>query len=326
MALTHAGTIELPPHVGPGGFDHAAVHRGRGLLYVAHTANDAVDVIDTQAGRFLRSISGLKGVAGALVDEEHDLVFTSNRGEDTVGIFRPDAEAALAKVAVGLGPNGLAYDPIHRLLLAANIGDPKRPASRTVTLVDVEKRSVRASIPVPGRTRWTVFDPTQGVFFVNIADPAVIVVIDPMRPESVTRQIAIPDRGPHGLDLDPVRQRLYCACDGGKFLSLHSLSGAIHGTLELSGAPDVIFLDRSLEHLYVAIGDPGVIDVIDTARWRRIQTVETEPGAHTLALDESAHRVYAFLPKTHRTSVFDDGVVLEAAAQRSSAGSMNPRS
>jgi hypothetical protein len=70
-----------------GGFDHAAVHGRRGLLYVAHTANDAVDVIDCAANRYLRSIPGLGAVAGALVSEADDLVFTSNRGENTVGIF-----------------------------------------------------------------------------------------------------------------------------------------------------------------------------------------------------------------------------------------------
>lgn len=306
MPLKHIGDIELPPSNGPGGFDHAAVHRGRGLLYVAHTGNDAVDVIDTHGGRYLRSIPGLTGVAGALVEEDQDLVFTSNRGEDTVGIFRPGAEAGLVRVAVGVRPNGLAYDPARRILLAANVGDPDRPGSHTVTLVDIDERVVHASIAVPGRTRWTVFDPTQGLFLVNVADPAEIVSVDPDRPEAVVGRFAVPDRGPHGLDLDAPRRRLFCACDGGKLVSLDSRSGAVQGILELSGAPDVIFLDRALQHLHVAIGDPGVIDVIDTARWRRLETVATERGAHTLALDETTHRITAFLPATHRASVYDD--------------------
>ena len=306
MALEHLGTIDLPASTGPGGFDHAAVHRGRAQLYVAHTANNVLDVIDTRAGRFVGSISGLKGVAGALVDEGQDLVFTSNRGEDTVGIFSPDVPGDVVKVGVGVRPNGLAFDPTRHILLSANVGDPSRPESHTVTLVDARRHAMLASIPVPGRTRWTVFDPTQAVFFVNIMDPALIVVIDPERPQGVARQFSIPDRGPHGLDMETPRQRLYCACDGGKLVCLDSGSGAVHGTLELSGSPDVIFLDPALGHLYVAIGDPGVIDVIDTVQWRRLQTVRTERGAHTLALDEGTHRIYAFMPESHRAAVFED--------------------
>jgi DNA-binding beta-propeller fold protein YncE len=302
--MRDAGAIDVPPSNGPGGFDHAAILRRRGLLYVAHTANDAVDVIDIGASRYLRSIPGLKGVAGALVDEAHDLVFTSNRGEDTVGIFASDAEPALVKVGVGVRPNGLALAPDPGVLLCANVGDPSVAGSHTVSLVDVRDRAMVASVPVPGRTRWTVFDPVRGVFFVNIADPPEIVWIDPLA-RAVVGRFAVPDRGPHGLDIDVARRRLYCACDGGALVALDADTGDVRGTLELSGAPDVIFLDHELERLYVAVGDPGVVDVVDTAGWRRVETVSTERGAHTLALDTAAHRIYVFLPATHRVSMFD---------------------
>src|SRR6266478_4854556 len=129
MSLRLLGHIELPGNLKPGGFDHAAVHCGSGRLYVAHTANDALDVIDCVEDRYLHSIPNLTGVAGALVSDEQNLVFTSNRGENTVGIFALDNEAGLAKVGVGIGPNGLAYDPGRRLLLAANVGAPEISAT-----------------------------------------------------------------------------------------------------------------------------------------------------------------------------------------------------
>ena len=39
----------------PTGFDHAAFHRETRRLYVAHTANDALDIIDLDTGRYVRS-------------------------------------------------------------------------------------------------------------------------------------------------------------------------------------------------------------------------------------------------------------------------------
>jgi DNA-binding beta-propeller fold protein YncE len=304
MALAYRTTIALPAHHQPGGFDHAAVHHTSARLYVAHTANDALDVIDGATERYLYSIPNLIGVAGALVSDDHHLVFTSNRGENTVGIFAPDAEAALVKIPVGMGPNGLAYDPGRHLLLAANVGAPAQPGSTTVSLVDVGAHAVIAHVPVPGRTRWAVFDPRQEVFFVNIADPAVIVVIDARTPTRIANTYAIPAVGPHGLELDNARQRLFCACDARQLICLESSSGRVLAALELSGAPDVIFLNARYGHLYVAIGDPGVIDVIDTTAMRRVETVETELGAHTLAFDAVRNTVYAFLPQTHRAAVY----------------------
>jgi DNA-binding beta-propeller fold protein YncE len=306
MGLKHLGFIDLPDHSGQGGFDHAATDRGRALLYVAHAANDAVDVIDTRSGTYLRSVTGLKGVAGVLVDEPANQVFTSNRGENTVGIFSSDPADPVVKVPVGVRPNGLAYDPDRGILICANVGDPNAAAAPGVTLVDVARRAPLAAVPMPGRTRWCVHDPERHVFFVNIAEPPAIVVVDPELPEFIGGHLPIAARGPHGLDLDGPRSRLYCACDEGRVLALDARSGRMLGSLELSGPPDVVFLDHALSHLYIAVGDPGTIDVIDVAAWSRLESVPTEPGAHTIAFDGDAHRVYAFLPRTHRASVFLD--------------------
>jgi hypothetical protein len=85
-----------------------------------------------------------------------------------------------------------------------------------------------ASIRVPGRTRWTVFDPQAEVFYVNIA-----------------KEVA---------------------------------TGAILKQLPLSGVPDVVFFNAALRHIYVAVGDPGALDVFDTASMQQIESVHTEKG------------------------------------------------
>src|SRR5712691_1072878 len=306
MILEQIGEVPLPAHDKSGGFDHAAVHGPRGRLYVAHTANDALDVVDCATNTYLGSISRLEGVAGALVSEEHDLVFTSNRAENTVGIFLPDQEEGMVKVKVGLRPNGLAYDPSRRLLLAANVGDPARPGSFTVSVVDVAARAMIADVPVAGRTRWTVFDPERGRFYVNIADPPQIAIVDAARPERVAGAFSVPAAGPHGLDLDAATGRLFCACDGRALVVLDGASGAVLADAELAGAPDVIFFNAALRHLYVAIGDPGVIEVFDSDTLQCIQTITTEAGAHTIAFDPARNKIYAFLPQTHRAAVYGD--------------------
>ena len=304
--LKHIGTIDLPEHQNAGGFDHAAVHTSLGRLYVAHTANDALDVLDTETDTYLHSIPGLTGVAGVLVSETTGWVFTSNRGENSVGMFMPKSESTLEKVTVGIRPNGLAFDDQRGLLLSAHVGDPAIPGSFTVALVDVAGRRVQTSIPVPGRTRWTIFDPTAKVFYVNIANPPQIVGIDPQMPDRVRRVYNIPAEGPHGLDMNVTERRLFCACDGGIVFLLNADTGEILSQAALSGKPDVIFYNSTRQHLYVAIGDPGVIDVFDTQTLQRLETVPAEKGAHTLGFDPLRNKIYAFLPNTHRAFVFND--------------------
>ncbi len=306
MSLRPGGFIDLPAHQSEEGFDHAAVHAASARLYVAHTANDAVDVIDGSTGRYLRSIRGLKGVAGVLISEERGLVFTSNRGEDTVSIFPEGKDSEARKVKVGVHPNGLAFAPGRGILMAANVGDPKVPASTTVSFVDVVAGTLVSDLAVPGRTRWCLADHKTRAFYVNIRDPPQIVVIDATHVDHIARSLPVPAAGPHGLDLDPVRGRLFCACDAGRLLVLNRTTGELLADRPLSGAPDVIFYNPLLEHLYVAIGDPGVIDVFDTRTMEKLETRPTERGAHTIAMDAERARVYAFLPNTHRAAVFED--------------------
>ena len=306
MPLEHRGFIDLPAHAGAGGFDHAAVHGPTGRLYVAHTANDAVDVIDLVAERYVASIPGLTAVAGALVAEAPDLVFTSNRGENTVGIFALANERKVEKMEVGLRPNGLAYDPRRGRLLVAHVGDPAIAGSRTVSVVDVRSRQRIADLVVAGRTRWTVFDPQADVFHVNIADPPQIVTVTSGDPVTIQRVITVGHAGPHGLDIDVARRRLFCACDAATLVEVDADTGKVLAAEDIAGEPDVLFFNAALGRLYVAIGNPGVIEVFDTTPLRRRETVETEAGAHTLAFDATRNLVCAFLPATHRAAVYAD--------------------
>jgi len=242
-----------------------------------------VDVIDSHNDKYLRSIPDLPGVAGVLVSNEKDLVFTSNRGEKTVGLFPYGREGKLEKVKVGGFPNGLAFDPSSDTLLAANVSRQDDPAPITVSVVETRKKILAADIIVPGRTRWTVFDNKMDRFYVNI-----------------------PATGPHGLDIDLENRRLFCACDQGGLFTVDLDSGRVSRVSDLSGPPDVIFYNSRLHHLYVAVGEPGVIDVFDTDTMKLVQTVRTELGAHTIAYKPDANKVYAFMPESHRASVFID--------------------
>ena len=58
MALRLLGYVNLPESRGAGGFDHADVHSLTDRLYVAHTGNDAIDVIDIVRDQYMKSIPG----------------------------------------------------------------------------------------------------------------------------------------------------------------------------------------------------------------------------------------------------------------------------
>jgi hypothetical protein len=151
-----------------------------------------------------------------------------------------------------------------------------------------------------------VYDSVTDAYFVNIMDPPQIAVVEAGDPPGVRRVIPIPHAGPHGLDIDVARRRLYCACDAGVFLELDADSGKVLAAEPIGGVPDVVFFNPGLARIYVAIGEPGVIEVFGAAPSARLETVPTERGAHTLSFDAARSLVCAFLPDTHRAAVFED--------------------
>jgi DNA-binding beta-propeller fold protein YncE len=305
MPLVRSGFIAIPAGPAPG-FDHADVYRdgpGGSRLYVAHTGADRVEVIDCAAGARLRALPSHPGVAGVLIDQAADLLFTSDRSAAQVSVYRCPDEQLLARVRVGPHPNGLAFDPSRRRLFTFNLGDPPGQGC-TASVISLDRRQVIATIPLPGRPRWAAYDPETDQVFVNIRDPAQVLAID-AGSLTVGKAIDVPAAGPHGLWLDG--QRLFCAADGGALVVLHRDTGAVLGTVPLPGVPDVVMYDPALRHLYIAVGDPGVICVVDTGRLHLLETVPTEPGAHTLGIDPDRHAVYAFLPARSGAAIYLDG-------------------
>ena len=302
MSLVRTGFIPIPPGAKPG-FDHADVSQRGRRMYVSHTGADRLDVLDCATRTHLRALpTEVPGVAGVLVDDEHHLLFSSDRGAARVSVFRCSDEQLLGQVEVGPHPNGLAYDRHRRRLYSFNLGEPPGEGC-TASVVDVESGQVSSDLPLPGRPRWAVYDAERDVVYANVQTPPQIVVID-CESAAIVRTLDVPSDGPHGLWLDS--GRLFCAADGGALVVLDRDSDDVTARLPLPGVPDVVMHDRELRRLYVAVGGPGVVCCFDSERLEPLETVETEPGAHTTGWDPVDRCLYVFGPASGGALVYEE--------------------
>jgi DNA-binding beta-propeller fold protein YncE len=215
MGLTRLGTVRLPQHAA-GGFDHGDVHRPSGRVFVAHTANGTVDVIDGGRCELVQTIGGCAEGSGVLCAQaDEDLVFAAARGAGKVLVIDPVSFAIRNEIQVGPKPNGLAWDSGRRQLLVADVEDYR---ARLLT-----RRRVRSS-------------------------------------------------------------------------RAHAFQGGRE--------PDAIWFNARLQVVYVAIGDPGLIDIVDARHMVVSQRLTTEQGAHTTAFDAERQRLYVFLPRTCQAAVY----------------------
>ena len=298
MALALCGYVELPRHTS-GGFDHGDVDHASGRVFVAHTANGTVEVIDGVNQIHLATLPDCPEGSGVLCVQELHLTFAAARGAGKVLVIDSDSIAIRREIAVGPKPNGLAWDPTRRQLLAADVEDFR---ARIFSL-DGDLVSTTA---LSGRPRWCVYDSTRDRYLVNIREPAVVEVLSATTLKR-TATFPISAQGPHGLDLDPIQDRAFVACDSGVVVVLDLRTGREIVSIPIAGEPDAIWYNRSRHKLYVAVGNPGVVDVLDTRTMVVDERIATEEGAYTTAFDPVRQILYVFLPRSCRAAIYAEG-------------------
>lgn len=296
--LKQLGQVDLPRHASGGGFDHGDVHLESGRIFVAHTANNTIEIIDGERLRHLTTISDCDEASGVLCAQEEHLVFAASRG--TGRILAIDAVTAeVSGLTAGSKPNGLAWDTRRKRLLAADVSDS------SARIVDPHSKQLLSTIRLLGRPRWCVYDSRFDEFLLNIRDPSGIQTIsaESMKEE---RFLPVSVGGAHGLDIARGEDRAFVACDGGDVVVLDLKTGKEIAVIPIAGEPDAIWFNAGKERLYCAIGRPGVVDVLDTSGKVVAEQIKTEEGAHTTVFDQARQRLYVFLPKSCRASAYEE--------------------
>jgi DNA-binding beta-propeller fold protein YncE len=295
MSLQIRQTIDVPPYE-PGGFDHADVHPSSGRVFVAHTTFGQVEILDGEAGRHVRTVPHCPEASGVLYAPEVDWVFAAARGTGAILVLTSTGDL-VRTIAVGARPNGLAWDSEHRHLLVADVQD------NTARIVDPVAGRVVATTQLGGRPRWCVYDPVGERFWINIREPAAVVAL--AAPTGVvSATLPVDAAGPHGLALDEEAGRLYVACDSGVVVVLERATGATLARVAIAGEPDVIWLNDQRKRLYVAIGKPGLLQVVDLERLHIAEEIKSEEGAKTFTFDEQRQRLYLFLPQRCQARIY----------------------
>jgi DNA-binding beta-propeller fold protein YncE len=297
VGLELRGEVRLPGHVGQGGFDHGDVYQSSGLVFVAHTANGTIEVVDGERLQHVTTIPGCPEGSGVLCPASAELVVAAARGAGEILFIDPIKLAVQGRVGVGGRPNGLAWDSRRGRVLVADV------AGNSFSIVDASDQLIVGAAPLPGRPRWTVYDAAQDQFLVNIRDPAGVAVVDA---DSATVRALWPVScaGPHGIDLDPAGGHAFIACDGGEMVRLNSLDGRELDKVAIAGVPDAIWFDAGTSSVYVAVGEPGLLQIVDTTRMSVVEAIETERGAQTTAVDRRRQALYVFKPITCSVAAF----------------------
>jgi YVTN family beta-propeller protein len=270
---------------GQGGWDYLLSDDAAHRLYITH--NSRVEVIDTTTGKPIGAITGLKSTHGVALNPDGKIGYISDGAGNAIMVFNRVDLSVKATVPAGTNPDGITFEPVTKTVWAFN------GRSSNVSVLDAAANAVVATVPLPGKPEFPQVD-EHGSVFVNIEDKNEIVKLDAASRKPVATWALPGCESPSGMAIDRDKHRLFSVCDGGKMAVVDYDTGKVLGLAAIGDAPDAAGFDPKHGLAFSSNGDDGTLTIVDTSKasFPALQTVKTEKGARTMALDASTGRVY----------------------------------
>jgi DNA-binding beta-propeller fold protein YncE len=247
-----------------------------------------VVVIDMDSFKVVGDVPDSPGMGGVTFSRELNRGFTANGDEDSVGVFELSTLKPIAKwKATGKRPNQIAYEPTTKRVFSFN------STGRNITVFDAQTGAVLATIEVDGRTEFYAMD-GQGMIYDSLQDKGTVIAIDAKAMKVIATYSLAPHTQPAGTAMDPKTRRLFVACRSKNFLVLNADSGEILATYPIGERNDAAKFDPGTKLAFASDGD-GTLTILheDSAdQFSLAQSIRTEYGARTMAVDTKTHRVF----------------------------------
>ena len=271
---------------GTGRWDYVYVDSTNHRLYVAHSGDNAVEVIDTTTDKVVAKIADTTGVHGIAVANDLGKGFTSNGGSNNVTIFDLKTSAPTGKVNTGQNPDSIIYEPTTHRVFTFN------GRSKDATVIDAKTgQAVTASVPLGGKPEFSQVD-GKGHVFVNIEDKNEIVVLNAADATVAKRYSIAPCDSPSGLAIDPKKGLLFSVCDGKTMVVSDPSTGKVVATPAIGEGVDGVAFDDG--YAFSANGNDGNITMVGESggKYAPLATITTQRGARTIGADQKVHKLY----------------------------------
>jgi DNA-binding beta-propeller fold protein YncE len=278
------------PIGGGSGWDYATVDSAGKRLYVSHATE--VVVIDTATEKVVGRVPAGPGVHGIAVAPALNRAYITNgRGANPDGslgnVSVVDAKTleTLSKVATGLGPDAILYEPTNKEVYSFN------HSGKSVTTFDAASGKVSSTIPLSGVAEFGQVDGAR--VFVNIEDKDAIDVIDITKHAVIAHWPVAPADSPTGMALDAAGHRLFVG--GGKaVVMIDDTTGKVLASAPICEGTDATAYDPSSKLVFVSCseGKVTIVHVDGPATLTVVQTLETAPGSRTMTIDPATHKIY----------------------------------
>jgi len=291
--------VKKIPIGGEGFWDYLIVDNAAHRLYVSHSTK--VLVIDLETDKLLGEIDKTPGVHGIALAPEFNRGYISCGWADKVLIYDLNTLEVLGQVKTGSNPDAIRYDSFSKRVFVFN------HSGNDATVFEAETGEIAGTIVLGGAPEFSRTD-GKGKIYVNIEDLSEVAEID-CRTLAITRRFSIaPGEAPTGMGFDVANHLIFSACSNKVMTVLDIEKGKVIATIPIGRGCDGAGFDAETGLIFCSNGE-GTLTVIrqsSPGKYEVAETVPTQRGARTMAIDPTTHKVYLptaqFAPPTEPTT------------------------
>ncbi|MCV9927189.1 YncE family protein [Flavobacterium sp. LS1R49] len=271
---------------GDGGWDYLAVDEVAQHLFVSH--GSVVNVIDLKSDKTIATIPDTKGVHGIAIANDLNKAFITDGKDNAVTIVNLTTFELIEKIKIeGVKPDAILYDQFSNKVFVYNA------KSNDATVLDAVTNKIIKTIPLDGNPEFSVTN-NKGLVYVNIEDKSKIQVVDTKTLKVVNTWGIAPGEEPTGLALDIANNRLFSVCANKLLIVTDAITGKIIKKLPIGDGSDGVAFDAKKKLIFSSNGE-GTLTVIkedSKDAFSVLETVTTQKGARTIALNKTTGQLY----------------------------------
>lgn len=248
-------------------------------------------VIDSESGKTIADIPGQKIAHGVAIVPEIGRGFISDGGGDgAVVVFDLKTYAVLGTIVAQPDADGIVFDRASGRVLVVS-GD-KGVLMSLKPDIDPRSGKIDAPIDLGGAPEFLASD-GAGKVYVNLMDKNEVAVLDIRARKVVGRWPVAPGGAPVGMSIDAKKRRLFIGCrKPQKLIVMNTDDGKVLADLPIGASVDATKIDDGQAFASCRDGTLTVASEKSPGKFEIVQTVKTPPGARTMGVDPTTHRIY----------------------------------
>jgi DNA-binding beta-propeller fold protein YncE len=182
----------------------------------------------------------------------------------------------------------MLYEPGHHEVYMFN------GRGKSATVIDGKSGKVVATVPLAGKPEFAAADAKAGRVYNNLEDKSEVAVIDTGTHKVVNSWPIAPGEEASGMAFDQAHHRLFLGCGNKLMVMMDSANGKVVASVPIGDRVDANAFDPDTGLAFASCGDGTVTIAHEDSpdKLTVVQTLKTERGAKTMALDPKTHKIY----------------------------------